>query len=162
MNSRGEATFSRPSPAAFKSIIFRRNRMCVSPRESSSAFTFSIPTRSIMMLVAELSLTEIISAGSQRVGNAAATDEVALLQSVKIREFQFALLRLAVQLGQDRNLDGAGVGKHFIRVKQIFLSGGEIEDGYRKHAVKIAIHITDGRFQLLPQNLLFLSRSTFL
>src|SRR6266851_623124 len=65
--SRGVAMFSRPSAAAFTSIIFRLRRVCVRPSESSSAFTFSMPMRSMMILVAELSLTEIISAATSRI-----------------------------------------------------------------------------------------------
>src|SRR6266849_4660717 len=106
--SRGVAMFSRPSAAAFTSIIFLRRRVCVRPSESRSAFTFSMPMRSMMILVAELSLTEIISA------------------------------------------------------EQIFLSRREVKNGDPKDAVKIAVNPGDCRFQLLPQDLLFLLGSFYL
>jgi len=84
------------------------------------------------------------------------------LQGVEVAEFDFALLRLKIELRKNRDLDGAGRGKRFIGVKLVFLPGREIKDGDAKDAVKIAVHPADGRFQLLPQNLFFLLSRFFL
>src|SRR6266403_2297486 len=47
-------------------------------------------------------------------------------------------------------------------MEQILLPSGKVHDGHRKYPVQVMIHISDGRFQFLPQNLLFFSRSTIL
>ena len=67
-----------------------------------------------------------------------------------------------IELREYSDLDGAGRGKHFISVEQIFLTGCEIKDGNAEDAVKIAVNPADRRFELLPQDLLFLLGSFFL
>src|SRR5258708_28380692 len=92
-------------------------------------------------------------AGSKRSGDAASANEISRLQGVEVAEFEFALLRLMIEFRENSNLDGAGRGKHFIGVEQIFLSGREIKNGNAENAVKTAVNPADCRFQLLPQNL---------
>ena len=119
--------FSLPSLAAFRSIILRRSRVCARPSESISAFTFSMPTRSISTLVALLSLTAtIMVARSRRVIRVTpgvsppmmllSGNQVRRLHGVQIGEFQFAGLRLAVQLRQHGDLDGTGLGENIVAV----------------------------------------------
>src|SRR5437899_9263524 len=67
-----------------------------------------------------------------------------------------------IQLRENGNFYRAGGGKHFIGVEEILLSGRQIKDGNSEDAVKIMVHPTDGRFQLLPQHLLFLLGRLFL
>ena len=97
-------------------------------------------------------------AGRERAGDAASANEIGRLQRVEVAEFEFALLHLMIEFGEDGDLDGAGRGKHFIGVEQVFLPGGEIENGHRQNAVEVAIDVLDCGFQLLPKNLLFLLR----
>src|SRR5882757_4225866 len=67
-----------------------------------------------------------------------------------------------IQLRENGDFYRACRGKHFVRVKKVLLSGREIKDGDAEDAVKIAVNPSDGRFQLLPQNLLFLLGRFFL
>ncbi len=67
-----------------------------------------------------------------------------------------------IKLREDGDLDGAGGGKRFIGVEQIFLPCREIEDGDAEDPVQIAVDPGDGCLQLLPQDLLFLLRHFFL
>ena len=71
------------------------------------------------------------------------------------RKFQFASLRLLVEFGQDCDLDGTGLGKHFIAMQEKFLAAAEIENSNSKHAIKIVVHFTNRGFELLPQDVLF-------
>jgi hypothetical protein len=59
--SAGVERFSSPRAEAAGSIIFRCRRVRVSPNEAIVRLTFSIPTISMSMLVAVLSLSTIIS-----------------------------------------------------------------------------------------------------
>ena len=68
---------------------------------------------------------------------------------------QLALLGLEVELGENGDFDGACRGHHFIGVEEIFLSGGEIEDGYAEDAIHVGVNFGDGGLQLLPEDLLF-------
>src|SRR6266852_5912172 len=139
--SRGVAMFSRPSAAAFTSIIFRLRRVCVRPSESSSAFTFSMPMRSMMILVAELSLTEIISAATSRI----------------VSRVTPAVSAPATPLPPTRSDDC-----RVYRSPSLILPCREIEDGDAEDPVQIAVDPGDGCLQLLPQDLLFLLRHFFL
>src|SRR5712692_11137496 len=67
-----------------------------------------------------------------------------------------------IQLRENGNFYRTGRGKHFIGVEEILLSGRQIKDGNSEDAVKIMVHPADGRFQLLPQHLLFLLGCFFL
>src|SRR5260370_30614211 len=78
------------------------------------------------------------------------------LQGVEVAKLEFALLRLMIQLRQYGDFYRAGCRKNFIGVKKIFLPGRQIKNGDSEDAIKIAGHRAHGRFQLLPQYLLFL------
>src|SRR5437899_785773 len=67
-----------------------------------------------------------------------------------------------IQLRENGDFYRAGGRKHFVGVKKVLLSGREIKDGDAEDPVKIAVNPGDGRFQLLPQNLLFLLGRFFL
>src|SRR5260370_2711123 len=84
------------------------------------------------------------------------------LQGVEVAKLEFALLRLMIQLRKYGDFYRAGCRKNFIGVKKIFLSGRQIKNGDSEDAIKIAVHPADGRFQLLPQHLLFLLGRLFL
>ena len=67
-----------------------------------------------------------------------------------------ALLRLPVKLRENRDFDGTRRRHRLIGVQQIFLVGGEVQDGHGKHAIELAVYFLDRRREFLPQDLLFL------
>jgi hypothetical protein len=62
---------------------------------------------------------------------------------VQVAKLQLASLCLPVQLSQDRDLDGAGLGKHFIAMQEEFPAAAEIENSNSKHAIEIVIHVSN-------------------
>jgi hypothetical protein len=99
---------------------------------------------------------------NERTVDAVSANEISRLQRIQVAQFEFALLRLMIELREYSDLDGAGRGKHFIGVEQIFLPGREIKDGNAEYAVKIVVNSSDRRLELLPQDLLLLLGSFFL
>src|ERR1035437_912222 len=165
----GVEMFSRPSFAACRSIILRRRRVWVRPSESSMAFTFCMPTRSMSTLVAELSLTAtIIVARSRRVKRvtpdvsppmmSAVGNQIGRLHRVQIGELELALLHLQIQIGQDRDLDRTGLGEDLVLVQEEVVAGGEVLDRHSHDSVEVLVDLLNAGLKLLPENFLFAGR----
>ena len=59
-----------------------------------------------------------------------------------------------VELGEDGDFDGAGLGEDGVGAEEKFLAGGEVFDGYAQDAVEVGVDSGDGGFELGPEGLL--------
>ncbi len=63
---------------------------------------------------------------------------------------------MPVEFGEDANLDGASLRENVIRVKQILVPVGKIDDGDAHDAVETAVGVKNRSFKLHPEDLLLL------
>ena len=84
-------------------------------------------------------------------------NQIGRLHGVEIGELELALLRLQVQIGENRDLDGTGLGEDFVLVQKEVVAGGEIFDGDAHHAVEMLVDILNRGFEFLPENFLLVS-----
>jgi hypothetical protein len=95
--------------------------------------------------------------GSESAHDVAVGDQIRRSHRVEIGKFEFSLLCLAVEFGEDRDLDGTGLGKDFILVEKEVIAGREIFDGDARNSVEILIDIVNRGFQFLPKDLALFS-----
>ena len=64
------------------------------------------------------------------------------------------MLRLQVQIGENRDLNGAGLREDFVLVQTEVLAGGEVLDGDSHDAVKMLVDVLNLGFEFLPEHFL--------
>ncbi len=130
------------------------------------AFTFGMPTRSISTFVGgivadgnhhrgQVAQREARDARGQSAHDVAVGNEIGRLHRVQIGELELALLHLQVQIGEHRDLDGAGLGEDFVFVQEVVVAGGEVFDGDSHDAVEVLVDLLNPGFELLPEDFLF-------
>jgi hypothetical protein len=62
------------------------------------------------------------------------------------------LLRLEIQLGENSDLDRAGLSEDFIFPQKGLLAGAEILNGHAHHAVETLIDIVNRGLEFLPED----------
>ncbi len=80
------------------------------------------------------------------------------MHGIEIGEFELPLLGLAVEFGEDRDLDRTGLGKHLILVEKKVIAGRQVFDGDARNAVEMLIDIVNRGSQFLPEDLALFGR----
>ncbi len=103
----------------------------------------------------EIAQRDARDAWSQSVHDVAVGNKVGRLHGVEIRQLELALLRLQVKIGQDGDLNGAGLREHFVFMQQVVVAGREVFDGDSHDAVEMLVDVLNAGLEFLPEDLLF-------
>jgi len=68
------------------------------------------------------------------------------------------LLGLQVEIREDRDLDGAGLGEDFVLVQKEMIAGGQVFERHSQHTIEVLVDLLNFSLKFLPENFLFSSR----